>query len=136
MSVRRTRSGDVNQGIQGNVTANVVAVGQGAQAVSIGRDATQDQAALRQAVDDLRRAIDALQLPATAKQAVTEDVAKLERSAQAPQASKTEAAGALASLAGKLKMVGLVLTETAGLAEPAKKIMEVLRLSAAGLGLG
>jgi len=125
----------VNEGIQGSVYADVVAVGHGAQAVKTVTSAA-DVKQIELALSDLRRAIHALSLNPAAKEAVEGDLKQLEDAAVKPAADHGKAASALESLTGKLKMVGVVVGQAAAIAEPIKKILGYLKLSLGTIGLG
>ncbi len=123
-----------NQGIIGNVKANVVAVGSGASAVqNVG---SIDARGLKDAIVELHAAIHALNLAPTAREAVAGDLDGLKKEASQRKPKADHIAGFLKSLAGKLKMIGVVMTETTSLVEPVGKIAAALRLTLSGLGLG
>jgi hypothetical protein len=122
--MKRQRGG--NEGIIGNVTANVLAVGQGATAIQ--NQGSADTAALAGAIGDLRKAIDALGLTAPAREALKSDLDALEKAGKGAEPKPDRIGGILQSLSGKLKMVGTVLAETTALAGPVGKIAEALRV--------
>jgi hypothetical protein len=134
MSDRKpARAAQVNEGIQAtNVNAEVIAVGRGAKAY---KATSGDSQELTKAMDQLRAAIEALNLQPHAKAAITEDLTTLRTVAQANQPQPDRAGHALQSLAGKLKMVGVVLSEAVTLSEPVRRIAELLRVPLHLLGL-
>lgn len=126
MSGNDARRGDVNEGIQGNVHAEVVAVGRQARATKYaGAVPIED---MRQAIAQLRAAIGGIGLPPPALKVLDNDLTGLDAAAQSdrPDRQKTEAH--LTGIADKLKMVGIVLADVAALAEPARKIAELVRI--------
>jgi hypothetical protein len=124
----------VNQGIQATaVNADVLAVGLNATASKTVYGGDQ-HAQVAQAVSQLVKALDALQLQANAKAAIAEDVTNL-RAAVEKGPSADRVGGILQSLAGKLRMVGIVLTQAAALSEPVTKIASLLRIPLHLLGL-
>jgi len=132
MKDRNPRGG--NEGIIGNVTATVVAVGQGATAIQ--NNAATDAPALGNAISELRKAIDALGLQGPAKEAVASALEALEKAGTSKEPKPDQVGGILQSLSGKLKMIGVVLTETTALAVPAMKIADALRVTLSHLGIG
>jgi hypothetical protein len=124
----------VNQGIQAtSVNADVVAVGPNASASKVVYGGDQ-HAQLTQAVSQLVRALDALQLQAHAKAAIAEDLSNL-RAAVKKGTSGDRVGGILQSLSGKLRMVGVVLTQAGALSEPVTKIASLLKIPLHLLGL-
>ncbi len=121
------RRPETNEGIVGNVTANVLAVGRGATAIQ--NQGAPDTAALATAVAELRKAVEALALAPPAREALKSDLDALEKAGPKPD----RVGGILQSLSGKLKMVGAVLTESTALAVPLGKIAEALRVPLAHL---
>jgi len=120
-------NGGHNEGIQANtVQAEVLAVWRGAQATKYSTAA--DAEALSRAVGELHAAIAALALPAPARQVLDQDVRALADVAGHEQPDPQAARGLLKGIADKLKMVGIVLTEAVGLAEPVGKIANLLRI--------
>ena len=120
-----------NQGIQAtNVQAEVLAVGQGAQAVK--HAAAADAEVLAKAVGQLRVAIAGLGLQPAARAVLERDVEGLAEATRShrpdvhPDVHKAESH--LKGMAEKLKMVGIVVKEVAGLAEPVSKIATLLRI--------
>jgi hypothetical protein len=123
-----------NQGIVGNVNASVVAVGSGATAIQTGR--STDGPALSEAIGELRKAIDALALKPPAREALAGDLDALEKAGKNAAPKPDHIGGILQSLSGKLRMVGVALTETTALAEPLGKIAAALRVTLSFLGIG
>jgi multidrug efflux pump subunit AcrA (membrane-fusion protein) len=124
----RTPPAPVNEGIQAtSVSAEVMAVGRNARAFQSTEHASSQQELL-QAVAQLRQGLESLQLQAHAKAAVDEDMAKLQSAAESRDHKADHAGHILESLSGKLKMVGVVLSEAVHLSEPLRKIAELLHI--------
>jgi len=116
-----------NQGIQAtNVQAEVLAVGQGAQAVK--HAAAADAEVLAKAVGQLRVAIAGLGLQPAARAVLERDVEGLAEATRSHRPDAPKAESHLKGMAEKLKMVGIVVKEVAGLAEPVSKIATLLRI--------
>lgn len=129
------KSTGTNEGIQANtVVAEVQAVGKGAKAEKIVYGSPQREA-LDRAVADLTAALAALKLPAPAAAEVRGDVEALQEATRTETPDKDRVGGLLTSLAGKLKLVGIVLSETIGLGEPLKKIAELMQIPLGKLGI-
>lgn len=110
----------INQGIQAqNVTAEVMAVGKGATATKVAGAGTEE---LPRLLEELRGGLARLPLSPPAKQALEEDVAKLDKAATSNAPAPERVGGILESLAGKLKMVGVIVGEAAEIAAPIAKI--------------
>ena len=131
---KQSRHLQVNQGIQATtVNADVLAVGRNATASKtvLGGD---QHAQLAQAVSQLVTALNRLQLQARAKAAIAEDLTNL-RAAVETGPSADRVGGILQSLSGKLRMVGVVLTQVAALSDPVTKIAGLLKIPLHLLGL-
>jgi hypothetical protein len=123
-----TPRAQVNEGIQAtSVSAEVMAVGQNATAVQ-NADRASSQHDLLQAVEQLRKELESLNLQPHAKAAVDEDIAKLQSATESKDNQSDHVGHILASLSGKLKMVGIVLSAAVNLSEPVRKIVEILRI--------
>lgn len=117
------RGQNVNYGIIGKVTAKAVAVGEGASANVTEAGAQISRAEFDEAIRILRAQIDAMQLPAAAREIVTGDLKKIEEAgAKDKPAESLTASTLLSGLIDKLKLVGVLLNTTAGLQEPIKKL--------------
>lgn len=128
-----TRPAQINEGIQAdNVKAEVMAVGRGARAY---KQTIAAPGELARAIDQLGSALEALKLQPHAQAAITEDLTTLRTVAESNQAEPERAGNALQSLVGKLKMVGVVLSEVVALSEPVRKIAELLSVPLHLLGL-
>jgi len=108
-----------NYGIIGAVTAKAVAVGQGASAV-VNENSLPSRDDFDAALASLRDEIRALKLPAEHRNAVNEDVAKIEALAGDNPEAKPAAGALLNSLLGKLKTAGVILNTVAGFQAPIK----------------
>jgi hypothetical protein len=133
-SVKRTELGSVNEGIQGNVQADVLAVGKNAKAIK--RIQQTDYSEIESAVADLQGSIHKLSLPPAVKEAVLKDVDSLKVESKSKQPNRDRIANILAGLSEKVKLAGVVLTEGAGLAESIKKIAEMAQVSLKAIGIG
>lgn len=122
-SVKQSRAA-INTGIQaGAVKANVIAVGKGASAVQFG-DSTAVNKELATLVGELRDALDRLSLQPPAREAIEEDLGKLDRSAKGRNSEGAKTA--LESITGKLKMVGVAAQHAMEIAGPVMKIAGLL----------
>jgi hypothetical protein len=124
----------VNEGIQAtNVHAEVLAVGRGARAIkhSVGYDQ-----ALFDSLEQLRVAIEDLRLRPQERKAIDEDMGELEVIAEGQRPEDPDRMGKrLQRLVGNLKTVGVVVSEVVGIAEPIRKIAELVRIPLHMLGL-
>ncbi len=123
----------INEGIQAtNVTADVLAVGRGAQAIKFSTGDTQQ---LAKAVEQLRAGLEALNLQPHAREAIKQDLGELQAATESKQPQADRAGRALESLSGKLKMVGIVLSEVISLSQPVRQIAGLLQIPLHLLGL-
>jgi len=123
----------VNEGIQAtNVSADVMAVGRGAQAIKYSPGDAQQ---LAKAIEQLRAGLEGLNLQPHAKEAIKEDLAELHAATESKKPEPDRAARALQGLLGKLKMVGVVLSEVVSLSEPVRHIAGLLQIPLHLLGL-
>jgi hypothetical protein len=114
----------VNQGIQAQtVRAKALAVGSNASVTYTENSAAPEE--LRTTLAALEAAIDRLGLTPVAHEAVKEDLGKLAEAA-GEQPNPERARSLLESIAGKLKMVGVIAADVAAFAEPARKIAGLL----------
>jgi hypothetical protein len=119
--------GSHNEGIQANtVQADVLAAGRGARASKSGAPGDAEQ--LARAVGQLREAIAGLGLQPAAREVLEQDVKGLADEARSGRPDERKAEIHLKGIADKLKMVGVVLSEVVGLAEPVTKIANLLRI--------
>jgi hypothetical protein len=135
MSASERRSSSGNEGIQGNVTAEVVAVGRNARAIKITKLSGEDRAELEQAIAQLHKAIEALQIPPAAQETLKADVSRLQTAAASDQPDHDKVGGILENIAGKLKMLGSVTANAVAVFEPLGKIAGLFHLSMAAIGL-
>ncbi|MDE3198535.1 MAG: hypothetical protein KGN84_19460 [Acidobacteriota bacterium] len=126
-----SRPNRANEGIQAtNVTADVLAVGRNARA---GKNTTGSSQELDKAVAEFERAIQALNLTPAVKAEAAEGAAGLRGDVQrADTGPHTER---LQRIVNGLKSAGVVLSQTASLAEPLTKIAGLLRVPLHLLGL-
>jgi hypothetical protein len=111
-------SAHVNEGIQATtVNAEVLAVGRSAKASKIGSGG-DDQGKLAQAVQQLDSALRALQLKSYAETGIEQDLKDLHAAVQAKEPQPDRVVQSLQGIGGKLKMVGVVLTDALALSEP------------------
>lgn len=114
----------INTGIQADtVKADVIAVGKGASAVQFG-DSTAVNKKLITLAGELRGALDRLSLQPPAREAIEEDLAKLDRAAKGRNAEGAKTA--LESITGKLKMVGVAAQHAMEIAGLVMKIAGLL----------
>jgi hypothetical protein len=116
----------VNEGIQGNVHADVLAVGRGAQATKHIGGLWSDE--MQKAITELRGGFDRIGLEPAARKVLEDDVTGLVAATQRSDPDHQKAQQHLKGIADKLKMVGIMLSDVAALAEPVKKIAEIIRL--------
>lgn len=136
MSSDTPRPGTVNYGIHagGDVHADVLAVGDGAQATkNVGSIPPSD---VLHAIEQLQRGLADLKLQPQARQILDEDLTGLATAARGDKPDGQKAASHLKGVVDKLKMVGVVLGDVAALVEPVRKIAEALRIPLASLGVG
>jgi hypothetical protein len=116
------RKSSVNTGIQANtVTADVLAVGDHARASKV----VNSGAASPELLDSLaalRAAIAAMPLAPPAKAALEEEVVHLDKAAAGKDTPPAHVQGVLGNIVGKLKMVGVLMSDAAAIAGPLKKI--------------
>lgn len=137
MSKRKKSGGKtVIEGIQAEtVQADVMAVGRGAKASKVVMGGDVDKQKLAKAFEELRQALNSLNLNATQQQLVEDDVHKLEEVTQKQPPDAQEAGSLLKSIVDKIKMAGIVLTEAVAFANAVRKLTELLGASLGGLGL-
>jgi Family of unknown function (DUF5955) len=125
---KKGRLAQVNEGIQATtVTAEVLAVGHNAKATKTTYGGS-DKAKLAQAVQQLHRALDALQLQAHARAMIEEDLKALRSGVQLKEPQANHIAQILQGIGGKLKMVGVVLKDALALREPITQIAHLLQI--------
>jgi hypothetical protein len=133
MSTKKRSGG--NEGIQANsVVGDVIAVGRGAQAVKM-VFAETDRKEMLAAVGKIREELEGLKLDRAQLEEVKEHAQELEHEVAQKQPNPQKVGGALETLVGKLKQVGVAVTEVAGLVTPIKTIAGLLHLTMASLGL-
>ena len=113
-----------NQGIQGthvNITADALAVGSRARAISRSKSVI-DAPAAADAVNDLRKAIAALDLGDDARGQIAEPVAELANAVADPAAQPNRIAALLDAVAARLASVGVIATNVATIAAPLVKV--------------
>jgi len=126
MTARKTQKSTGNSGIQANnVTAEVMAVGNRAAASKVVNTGVLNRE-LPGLIAELRNSLGQLSLQPLARQALEEDVGKLDRAAKGKSASPGHVGSILSGIVGKLKMVGIVMSDAVALAEPIKKIVGLL----------
>lgn len=113
-----------NQGIQGthvNITADALAVGSRARAISRSKSVV-DAPSAAAAVNDLAKAIAALELTDEARAKVAEPVTELASVVADPAAQPSRVASLLDALAARLASVGVIATNVAAIAAPLVKV--------------
>ena len=134
MSAKTTQR-TTNEGIQGNVTADVLAVGRNARATKTVTISSQGRAEMDDAIARLNKAIAAMQVPPAAQRALKEDVSRLQSAVSEPEPDHAKVGSILENIAGKLKMVGDITKSTVEIFEPLGKIAGLFHLSLAAIGL-
>jgi hypothetical protein len=133
--VTKQRRTTVNEGIQANtVTADVIAVGRGAQAHKTVL-AENDRRKLVEAVDKIRHELDNLNLDALHRDEIKQHASDIEHAVTAKQTDPKEVEGALGRFVDKLKTFGVVLKDAAELVAPLHTIAGLFHVSLASLGL-
>ena len=127
----KTRGG-ANYGIQADtVKAKNLAVGPHAQATLIeGESARVDEA-----LNELRRMIDSLDLQAAMRDHLESDLTAIETEVKKNEPGSDRMESLLKGLADKLKMVGTIVKEGSDCIEPLKKIASAVGIGLAALGL-
>jgi hypothetical protein len=124
----------INEGIQATtVKAEVLAVGRGATAIK--QSAAYEQA-LVASLDRLNAAVEALNLPPHARQALDDDLRGLRTIAEEGGTDQVDrAASTLQNFVGKLKVLGVVVSQAVGIAKPIFDLAELLRVPLGKLGI-
>jgi hypothetical protein len=120
-----------NEGVYGTVHATNLAIGRGAMALFT----ESDRSAVHSQLQELERAVAALSLPPGPREQLEADVSKLKAEAEAPKPDETKVGGIIATMAGKLKMLGEASKGTLEIVETLTKIAGFFHLSASVLGL-
>ncbi len=120
--------GSGNSGIIGAVTAENVAVGDGASIAFVDSPRQTDRGTVDAALRELRQQLAALALSPAQVEQLQEDVLRLQRDAQGKADNNSSARATFESFLGKLKILG-VLTESAS------KLAGPLKLVASWLGI-
>jgi len=117
-----TKRSTTNAGIQANtVTADVMAVGSHARATKVVKTGEANQELLAM-IAQLRNSISAMPLAPPAKAALEEDIVNLDSAVADKDTPPDRVDGILRSIVGKLKMVGVLMSDAVIIAEPLKKI--------------
>ncbi len=131
----RQRGASGNEGIQANtVTADVIAVGRGARATKTVL-ADGDRKQLLEALGKIQTEVDKLNLDAAQRDEIKQHAAQVERTLTVKQPDPVAAQGALQKFVGKLKTVGVIVNDAAGLVAPLHTIAGLLHLSLSAIGL-
>jgi hypothetical protein len=131
--LERGRGG--NEGIQGNVTAEVLAVGRHASATKTVALADDGRAEVEAALQRLQKAVAALQVSPGAQEMLKADVSQLRHAVAAEEPDKEKVQSVLGTIAGKVKMLGEASEGVIALMEPLGKIAGLFHLSLAAIGL-
>jgi hypothetical protein len=124
-----------NEGIQGNVTAEVLAVGRNATANKWVTISGENRAEIDDAIARLNKAIGELQITPAAQKSLNSDVAKLQSEAISEKPDPAKVKGLMETIAEKLKLVVEVTKDAVALVEPLGKIAGIFHLSLAAIGL-
>ena len=111
-----------NYGIIGNVSARAVAVGDGARATSDHVEGPVSREAFDAALKELHDQISRLSLTAAGAEALKSDLEKLRQASTQKTPDRTQAAGLLEGLIGKLKMVGVLVETVKPLSGPLRTV--------------
>ena len=135
MSDKKTsKPAGVNEGIQATtVNAEVLAVGRNARASKTYGPGEKEEIA--RAIQQLHEALDALQLQPHAKAAIDENLEELHSAVLSEEPKADDVVRALQAIGGKLKMVGVVLTDALALSAPIAQIAHMLQIPLHLLGL-
>lgn len=118
MSKRDT--GNTNEGIQGAVTADVVAVGRGARATKI--VGSERAHATDEAIRELREAIAKLQIQPKLSKEISESLDAVHTETKKEKSDTASVKSHVLNVLDKLKVAGVVVAEVAAIIEPIKKI--------------
>lgn len=126
-----------NEGIQvtgGNVTADVLAVGRNAHAQKtvLGEN---DRKQLTEALAVLSSELEKLKVSPADRNELKKQVSDLRQITAAPGADKGEAKSTFTGFIQKLKEIGVVVNQAAGLVAPLHTIAGLLRVPLASLGV-
>jgi hypothetical protein len=131
----KNRAARANYGIQANqVSAEVLAVGENARASKTSLGPVQQQE-FHAAVLELQAALNSLNLQPQAKAAIDKDVEVLRAETNTGDVNVERAGNTMQNLSGKLKTMGVVLSEVVGLAEPLQKLAAILHIPLHFLGV-
>ena len=113
---------------------DVIAVGRGAQAHKTVM-AESDRRQLLEAVDKLHHELDKLNVDSTSRNELKQHASEIEQVVSAKQSDPKEVEGALGRFVQRLKEVGVIVKDVAGLVAPLQTIVGLFHLSLASLGL-
>jgi len=131
----RQPRGTANEGIQANtVTADVIAVGRGAEAHKIVL-AESDRKQLLQAVGTLHSEVDKLNLQTADRNELKQHASEIQNAVTAKESNPKQVEGALGRFVQKLKEVGIILKDVAELVAPLRTIAGLMHLPLVKLGL-
>jgi phosphotransacetylase len=133
--VTKQHRATVNEGIQANtVTGDVIAVGRGAQAhkTVLGEG---DRRQLLEAIDQLHQELNKLNVGSVRRDELKQHASEIEQIVTAKQSNPKEVEGVLGRFVQKLKEVGVIVKDVAGLVAPLQTIAALFHVSLASLGL-
>ena len=117
----------INNGIQGNVEAKVVAVGEGASATLYETNtsgiSTDDLVRL---LNEISRAVKELHLNDGAEKNIQADIDKIQQVALDNQADKSGLRSVIEHLREKIELIGGLVSDTAAVAEPIARVIKLL----------
>jgi hypothetical protein len=113
-------AGSTNEGIQGSVTAEVVAVGRGARATKVVN--SEQSEATDKAVAELRAAIEKLTISPDLSREVSKSLHAIDTEARKDRADAGHVKSHLGAILGALKTAGVVAADIAAIAGPIKTI--------------
>ena len=121
--------GKNNQGIIANsVVSDVVAVGYRSKAKQIVTVSSEDKKVIKDSIAKIQESVNELGLAKEAAAVVQSDVNKLKDKIENDPGDKDSIGNLVQQFSEKLKMVGVIVKDTATLIEPLKKIAGVLGL--------
>jgi hypothetical protein len=133
--MKKERRSASNEGIQANVVnADVLAVGRGAHAIKMVL-AEADRKQILEAVGQIHQELEHLNLSKPEVDVLKGHAEDLKQTVIKEDANPKEVEGALGKFIERLKQVGVVVKETAGLVAPIHTIASLLHLSLTSLGL-
>jgi hypothetical protein len=134
MSAKKAKPA-ANYGIQANqVIGNTIVTGKNPRATTTIL-VTEERQQLYAAVREIQEALNSLSLQPQAKAVIKEEVDELHAATSATDVKADRVSSILKNLSGKLKMVGVVVSEVVALSEPLQKLAGMLHIPLHMLGI-